>query len=168
MNVKIFFCLLPFIVYGAFKFTCSILHVLIFLVSGVFRVFWNLLLFLFCLFCHPFGGRDSLKKRKIHEDVTWWDVCPQCLIVWVFCVCVCWCWCVCVSLSTQTYPSHTYTNTNTHTPTPTHTHQHQHTHTNTNTHTPTPTHRGLSLYLSLWRCVKGICLCWEVHLLRER
>jgi len=29
----------------------------------------NLSFFCFiCLFCHPFGGRDSLKKRKIHEE----------------------------------------------------------------------------------------------------
>jgi len=37
--------------------------------------FWSILgilepfAFSVCLFCHPFGGRDSLKKRKIHEDI---------------------------------------------------------------------------------------------------
>jgi len=36
--------------------------------------FWSILgilepfAFSVCLFCHPFGGRDSLKKRKIHEE----------------------------------------------------------------------------------------------------
>ena len=34
------------LVYGAFKYTCSNLHLLIFLVSGVLWVFWNRLLFL--------------------------------------------------------------------------------------------------------------------------
>jgi len=38
-----------------------------FLVSGVF-VFFGSFCF-FCLsFCHPVGGRDSLKKRKIHQE----------------------------------------------------------------------------------------------------
>ena len=37
---------LSFTVYGASKFTCLILLILIFLVSGVFCVFWNLFLFL--------------------------------------------------------------------------------------------------------------------------
>ena len=57
-----------FVVYGVFKYTCSILPLLIFLVSGVF---WGILkpfAFFVFLFCHPFGGRDSLKKRKIHEE----------------------------------------------------------------------------------------------------
>jgi len=47
--------------------------------------FWSILGIYFAfsvfLFCHPFGGRDSLKKRKIHEDYVcvfggcWLQVC---------------------------------------------------------------------------------------------
>jgi len=37
--------------------------------------FWSILgilepfAFSVCLFCHHFGGRNSLKKRKIHEEI---------------------------------------------------------------------------------------------------
>ena len=51
--------------YGAFKYTCSILHLLIFLVSGVF---WNLLLFLSACSAILLGDVIASKKRKIHEE----------------------------------------------------------------------------------------------------
>jgi len=51
-------------VYGAFKYTCSILHLLIFLGSEVFWVFWNL----FVSACSAILLGDVIaKKTKIHE-----------------------------------------------------------------------------------------------------
>ena len=48
--------------------THSILLVLIFLASGVFWVFWNLLLFLFSFSAILLGDVIACKKRKIHEE----------------------------------------------------------------------------------------------------
>ena len=72
VNVGTFlWCSLVLIVYGAFKYTYLIyLLLLTFLVSGVFWVCWDLLLFLSLNLCNPFGGRDSLKKRKIHKETS--------------------------------------------------------------------------------------------------
>jgi len=68
------FFFLSFTVCGASKLTCLIqVHMFNSTPADISR-FWSILgileLFAFSvfLFCHPFEGRDSLKKRKIHEE----------------------------------------------------------------------------------------------------
>jgi len=58
---------LALIVYGAFKYTSSIPPLLkspSWIILGAFGP----LAFSVSLFCHPFGGHDTLKKRKIHGE----------------------------------------------------------------------------------------------------
>ena len=55
--------LLAFIVYGAFKSTSSISPLLIFVVSGVFWLFWDHLLFLFSLSAILLGDVIALKTK---------------------------------------------------------------------------------------------------------
>ena len=79
---------LSFTVYGASKFTCLILYLLIFLVSGVFWVFWNLLLFLSSfsaiLLRDVIGSKNErFTKRLITK------ACVQCAIVCMRVDCSC-------------------------------------------------------------------------------
>ena len=54
-----------FTVYTSLKHTFSVAVLLNF----SFLVFFGSFCF-FCLpFCHPIGGRDSIKKRKIHQEL---------------------------------------------------------------------------------------------------
>jgi len=60
-------CFFKFTVYASFKHTFSVALVLNFSFLEFF-VFFGSFCF-FCLpFCHPTGGRDSLKKGKIHQE----------------------------------------------------------------------------------------------------
>jgi hypothetical protein len=67
INIRdIFF---KFTVYASFKHTFSVAVMLNFSFLEFF-VFFESFCF-FCLpFCHPIGGSDSLKKRKIHQEFT--------------------------------------------------------------------------------------------------
>jgi len=68
MNINIRDIFFNFTVYASFKHTFSVAVMLNFSFLEFF-VFFGSFCF-FCLpFCHPIGGRDSLKKRKIHQEV---------------------------------------------------------------------------------------------------
>ena len=56
-----------FTVYASLKHTFSVAFVLNFSFLEFFVLFGSFCFF--CLpFCHPIGGRDILKKRKIHQE----------------------------------------------------------------------------------------------------
>jgi hypothetical protein len=68
MNINIRDIFFNFTVYASFKHTFSVAVMLNFSFLEFF-VFFGSFCF-FCLpFCHPIGGRDSLKKRKIHQEI---------------------------------------------------------------------------------------------------
>jgi len=69
-------------VYASFKHTFSISSMvnfsfLVFFGTFCFFCFWGPFAFSVFLFCHPIGGRDSLKKRKIHEEIDFEQICPS-------------------------------------------------------------------------------------------
>jgi len=57
-----------FTVYASFKNTFSV-AVMLNLLFLEFFVFFGSFCFFWLPFCHPVGGRDSLKKRKIHQEI---------------------------------------------------------------------------------------------------